>query len=173
MANNPLIPTVVEITSPIFAAISQWQFEDEFVARILVDDIPQRVKYQNGTIWAYSNPDRTIVAFGTLCLCDDYTELTDGQPHTYIPLLAVHPDQRRLGYGAAVVDHLVSEAACIVNAYSKSLHHAVFLDVYERSVAAIGLYQKCGFQTLGSETFVDPLNGERYWIMAKRVAPGS
>ena len=81
-------------------------------------------------------------------LTDDYAALTDGKAHTYLPLLAVHPDRRQLGHGRSVVDHLVSEAECIVQANSHVLHHAVFLDVYEESVAALGLYNKCGFQTL-------------------------
>jgi ribosomal protein S18 acetylase RimI-like enzyme len=50
------------------------------------------------------------------------------------------------------------------------LHHAVFLDVYEKSVAAIGLYNKCGFQTLGNSSFVDPVNNEPYRVMARRVS---
>jgi ribosomal protein S18 acetylase RimI-like enzyme len=169
MATIRLTPLLVEITSPVFAAINQWKFEEEFVARILADDIPQRVKYQNGTVWAYLNPEKTIVAFGTLSVCSDYAMWTDGRPHAYIPLLAVHPEQRGLGYGREVVDHLVSEAACIVEANSGVVHDAVFLDVYEKSLAAIGLYEKCGFQALRSSQFIDPLNNEPYKIMARRV----
>lgn len=170
MAKIPLTPSLVDIASPLFAAIAQWGFEDEFVGRILTDDIPQRAKYQNCAIWVYLDSDKTIVAFGTLSVCDDYATLTDGKLHTYIPLLAVHPDQRGRGHGRSVVDHLVGEAACIVKAMPEILHPAAFLDVYEESVAAFNLYQKCGFQALGNSPFVDPLNGKKYRVMAKRVS---
>jgi len=170
MSKIPLTPLPVDLASPVFAAISQWEFQEDFVARIFADDIPQRMKYQNGALWAYLNLDKTIVAFGTLCVCDEYGTLTDGQLHIYIPLLGVHPDQRGLGHGRSVVDHLVSEAARIVKASAGHLHHAVFLDVYENSVAAIGLYDKCGFQPLGSGQFIDPLNNEPYRVMVKRVS---
>jgi ribosomal protein S18 acetylase RimI-like enzyme len=171
MATIPRTPSIVDIASPVFTAITQWPFEEDFVARILADDIPQRVKYQNCGFWADLNPEKAIVAFGSLSVCHEYAELTDGLPHTYIPLLAVHPDQRGLGHGRSVFDHLVSEAACIVRAKPGSVQHAVFLDVYKKSTVALGLYQKCGFQTLGSGPFVDPLINEPYRVLAKR-APG-
>lgn len=169
MAKVPLTPLLIDLASSVFAAITRWKFEDEFVARILADDIPQRIKYQSGAIWAYLDPDKTIVAFGTLSVCDDYAALTGGKLHTYIPLLAVHPDLRGRGYGRSVVDHLIDEAACIVKSRSPVLHHAVFLDVYNESVAALNLYTGCGFQSLGNTPFVDPLNQKLYRVMAKRV----
>jgi ribosomal protein S18 acetylase RimI-like enzyme len=169
MAHSTLTPSPIDIDAPAFEALRQWRFEDEFVARILADDIPQRTKYQNGRIWVYLDPEKNIVAFGTLSICHDYALLTDGKPHLYIPLLAVHPDQRGRGYGRSVVEHLVGEAACIVQADPAHFHSAVFLDVYDESVAAFNLYQKCGFATLGNP-IVDPLNGKVYRIMAKRVS---
>jgi ribosomal protein S18 acetylase RimI-like enzyme len=89
---------------------------------------------------------------------------------TIYAFASTHPDHRGLGHGRSVIDHLVGEAARIVKANLGHLHHAVFLDVYLKSVAAIGLYDKCGFQALGSGPFVDPLNKEPYRIMAKRLA---
>lgn len=169
MPGSTLTPTPVEIPSPIFTAIKQWGFEDEFVARILADDIPQRARYQWGRVWVYQDSAGSMVAFGTLDMCNDYPQLTEGKHHTYIPLLAVHPDHRGRGYGRVVVDHLVSEAACEVRDNADALDHAVFLDVYEESVAAYKLYLKCGFVALGSDWSVDPINGKRYRIMAKRV----
>lgn len=41
MAKIPLVPVPIDVGHPIFAAIIQWHFEDEFVSRILADDIPQ------------------------------------------------------------------------------------------------------------------------------------
>jgi ribosomal protein S18 acetylase RimI-like enzyme len=172
MARATLTPSPIDIDSPTFDSLLQWRFEDEFergfVTQILADDIPQRMKYQNGAIWVYLDPDKNIVAFGTLSICEDYADLTGGKPHLYIPLLAVHPEQRGRGYGKAVVEHLVSEAACTVQASPTSVHSAVFLDVYEESVAAFNLYQNSGFVTLGN-SIIDPLNGKTYHIMAKRV----
>lgn len=169
MANIPLVPVPIDPGDPIFDALTRWPFEDEFVSRILRDDIPQRAKYQDGRVWIYTDPASEIVGFGTLSVCADYAALTDGKPHAYIPLLAVHPDKRGLGHGRSIVEHLVGEAAYIVQADPETLHHAVFLDVYEESVAAFGLYLKCGFQALGNRLWVDDLNAKRYRVMAKRV----
>ncbi len=170
MAAIPLTPFPIDINGLIFRAISEWSFEEEFVSRILTEDIPQRVKYEFAKVWAYRDPEKNIVGFGSLSLCNDCCQFAGGaQFHTYIPLLAVHPEKRGLGHGQRIVDHLVSEAAELVAACSKSVSPAVFLDVYEESVAAIGLYQKCGLQSLGSAPLVDPVNGKGYRVMAKRV----
>lgn len=63
MAKIPLTAEPVEIASPLFAAISNWKFADEFMARIPADDLPQRVKCQHGSIGNYLDPDKNIVAF--------------------------------------------------------------------------------------------------------------
>jgi ribosomal protein S18 acetylase RimI-like enzyme len=171
MAKIPLVPISIELNGPIFNAIASWSFEDEFVCRILTEDIPQRMKYQDGRIWAYRDPENTVVGFGTLSVCNDYREFTGGKYHMYIPLLAVHPDKRGLGHGKTIVDHLVGEAACLVASVRAGImHSAVFLDVYEDSAAAIGLYKSRGFQQLGGTAFVDPLNDKGFYVMAKRVS---
>lgn len=169
MAKTTLTPLSIEIDSPTFDALLQWPFEDKFVARILADDIPQRTKYEKGGIWVYLDPDKNIVGLGTLSICDDYAALTDGRSHLYIPLLAVHPEQRGRGYGRMILDHLVGEAVCIVQVHAPQIYPAVFLDVYEESVVAFKLYQKSGFAALGN-VIVDPINGKAYRIMAKRVS---
>jgi ribosomal protein S18 acetylase RimI-like enzyme len=171
MAKVQLVPIPVDLNGPVFNAIVSWPFEEEFVVRILTDDIPQRVKFESARIWAYRDPDANLVGFGTLSICGDWREFTDGKSHTYIPLLAVHPERRGLGYGKAIVDHLVDEAAGVVNApsYRGRLHSAVFLDVYESSTGAIKLYQGQGFRALGNGPFVDEVNHEEYFVMAKRV----
>lgn len=172
MAGIPLTPFPVDINGPLFQAISKWRLEksEEFVSRILTDDIPQRIKYEQARIWAYRDPDKNIVGFGTLSLCNDLHEFTEGTPlHTYIPLLAVHPDQRGFGHGRTILEHLVGEAAALAAERSDDVSHFVFLDVYEDSKDAIGLYHKCGFQRLGSGPLMDPANGEAFWVMAKRI----
>lgn len=169
-AKIQLVPDPVGLNEPVFNAITQWPFKEEFVFRILTRDIPQRVKYEGGKIWAYRDPDANLVGFGTLSVCTDCGEFTDGKSHLYIPLLAVHPDKRGLGHGKTILDHLVDEAACFVGATpAKDIHGAVFLDVYEDSVGAIRLYGDRGFQRLGG-AIVDPLNNKNYYVMAKRVS---
>lgn len=170
MASTSLVPIVVDPNGAIFEAISAWQFEEEFVHRILTEDVPQRVKYENAAIWAYRDQDKNIVGFGVLSICADYAQFTGQKHHLYIPLLAVHPDRRGLGHGKAIVKHLVDMAACFVQESPGALHNAVFLDVYEDSVNAYNLYLKCDFVSLGDRIFVDPLNGKKYRVMAKRVA---
>lgn len=169
MAGSTLLAISVEISTPVFAAMQEWAFEEDFVARILAEDIPQRVKYGQGRVWVYADSQRNLVGFGTIDICKDYGDLTGDTYHAYIPLLAVHPDHRGKGYGRVVVDHLTGEAACTISEQPSRLHPAVFLDVYEQSAAAYALYQKCGFVDLAPDCLVDPINGERYRVMAKRV----
>ncbi len=165
----PLTPIVVNLNDSIFNEIVTWKFEDEFVSRILLNDIPQRLKYASCQMWAYADPERNLVGFGTLDVCKDCSEFSDDQLHTYIPLLAVDSSQQGRGHGKLIVNHLVKQAACVV-AGNKTLHHAVFLDVYENSTAAIGLYTKCGFTKLDGP-FVDSDNDKTFLIMAQRVTP--
>lgn len=118
-------------------------------------------------MWAYKDPQQNIVGFGTLDFCDECSQFTEGKPHAYIPLLAVHPDMLGRGYGKSILNHLVEEAEYMV-AEEKELHHAVFLDVYEFSTVAMSLYARCGFVRLNGP-IVDPENGANFFVMAKRV----
>jgi ribosomal protein S18 acetylase RimI-like enzyme len=170
MVTVPLTAIDVKLNDPVFNAMTTWPFKDEFVSRLLVDDIPQRVKYGSGKIWAYGDPQSTLVGFGTLDICTDCSAFTDAQPHTYIPLLAVHPDMQGRGHGKSIVTHLVNEAACVVAGSPGRLHHALFLDVYEESIPAIRLYIGCNFVTLNGP-LVDEVNGKTFFVMAKRVTP--
>lgn len=169
MAGTSLIPVSIETASPVFLAIQSWVFEDEFVARILADDIPQRAAFGLGRVWAYEDNEKNLVAFGTLDMCKDYADLTGDKYHMYIPLLAVHPEYRGRGYGRIVLEHLVNEAMCAVGTLPSDLHPAVILDVYEESSTAYALYRKCGFHDLCPGALVDPVNGKTYRIMARRV----
>src|SRR5438105_3664538 len=116
MAHGPPIPltaVLIQLDSPEFEAISGWPFADRFVRRLLQDDIPQRVQFNNCTIWTYRDPDGRLVGFGTLDVCGDCREFTGGKPHLYIPLLAVNPTIKSLGYGTSIVHHLIDEAALL------------------------------------------------------------
>jgi ribosomal protein S18 acetylase RimI-like enzyme len=163
----PLTTIDVKLNDPVFNAITTWPFKDEFVLRLLLNDIPQRIKYGSCKFWAYRDPQSTIVGFGTLDICNDCSAFADSKRHTYIPLLAVHPDTQGRGHGKSIVNHLIQEAACQV-ARSPELHHAVFLDVYQESAPAIGLYTACKFEPLDGP-LVDDVNGKRFFVMAKRV----
>src|SRR4051812_20925146 len=125
----PLTTIDVKLNDPVFNAIKTWPFKDDFVFRLLVDDIPQRIKYGSCQFWAYRDPHSTIVGFGTLAISTDCSEFADSKPHTYIPLLAVHPDMQGRGHGKAIVNHLIREASCAVARAPAWLHHALFLDV--------------------------------------------
>src|SRR3954470_12697364 len=97
MSDKPLIPLVaipIQLNSPLFVQeICQWPFADSFVSRLLRDDVPQRVKFGKGRIWAYRNPENEIVGFGTIDVCLDYGDMTGNKPHPHIPLLAVNPSK--------------------------------------------------------------------------------
>ncbi len=166
----PLTPVAIDLDSPEFEVISAWPFVDSFVGRLLREDVPQRVQFNSGRVWIYRDPDSRIVGFGTMDVCEDYREYTAGRPHPYIPLLAVNPGIKSLGYGTTIVRHLIGEAALLACGPGK-LHNVVFLDVYTTSVNAIKLYDKCGFSNLAEEPISDPLEGGKsYIIMAKRVS---
>ena len=64
--------------------------------------------------------------------------LDEGQ----ITNIATHPDYRRRGLGAAVLEALLAEARARGLAF-------VTLEVRESNVPAIALYQKLGFKTVG------------------------
>ena len=86
------------------------------------------------------------MAFGFACLDGDLvtayggmmTVLDEGQ----ITNIATHPDHRRRGLGAAVVEALLCEARARALSF-------VTLEVRESNAAAIALYQKFGFVVVG------------------------
>ncbi|HMC90483.1 MAG TPA: GNAT family N-acetyltransferase, partial [Gemmataceae bacterium] len=144
--------------NPEFAAILGWPFADAFVGRLLRDDVPQRVWFGNCRIWKYSDPSGAFVGFGTLDVCEDYSQYTEGRPHPYIPLLAVNPTIKSLGYGTSIVKHLIAEAALLACGPNRS-HDVLFLDVYTSSKQAIKVYAQCDFQQISPEPIPDPQEG--------------
>jgi ribosomal protein S18 acetylase RimI-like enzyme len=90
--------------------------------------------------------------------------------HPYIPLLAVNPTLKSLGFGTSIVGHLIDEAA-ILSCQTGGYYEVLFLDVYVANERAIRLYERCGFTILCDEPILDPLEGnEPYIVMAKRVS---
>ncbi len=167
----PLTPVLVGLNSPEFEAISGWPFADPFVARLLQEDIPQRVQFGNCRIWIYRDPEGRLVGFGTLDVSDECREYAEGRLHPYIPLLAINPTIKSLGYGTSIVRHLSDEAALL--AFQGLCHDVLFLDVYTTSKKAIQVYEVCGFACVTPEPIPDPVEGGKtYVVMAKRVSIG-
>ena len=166
----PLSPTLIAIESHEFTAITGWPFADPFVARLLREDVPQRVRFGHGRVWTYRDPDRRLVGFGTIDICEDYRDYTGGRLHPYIPLLAVNPTIKSLGYGTTILRHLIGEAALLA-CRPGSLHDVLFLDVYTTSTKAVQLYTANGFIQISPEPIPDPQEGGKpYIVMARRVS---
>jgi ribosomal protein S18 acetylase RimI-like enzyme len=93
----------------------------------------------------------------------------DGAQDIFIPLLGVNPTIKSLGYGTAIMGHLMSEAAVLCR--TSGCSDTVFLEVYTTSARAISLYSRCGFQQVTGEIF-NEAEGRHYFVMAKRVSRG-
>lgn len=168
VSQSRLVATPIELDSKEFDAIIGWPFADAFIKRLLEDDVPQRVLYGNCEIWTFRDQNGSLVGFGTLDLCTDCGEFTNGTPHQYIPLLAVNPHMLGRGFGTSIVQQLVEQAT--LRRMISGCHDVMFLDVYTTSTPAIGMYQKCGFVNV-SQAIPDPdQDGATYIIMAKRIA---
>ena len=132
----PLVPVRIGLISAEFREIRGWRFgDDEYVGRLLREDIPERLRRGSGHIWVYRDPQGLVVGFGTLDLRDHYSDFTGGALHPYIPLLAVNPAIRSLGFGTSIVTHLISEAATLAG--RGDCLNVLFLDVYESNEKSI------------------------------------
>lgn len=164
-----LTPIQVGLGSGEFRAISGWPFTDSFVARLLHDDIPQRVQFGNCRLWVYRDPEERLVGFGALDVCGECRKFTGGRDHPYIPLLAINPTIKSKGYGTSIVRHLVDESALL--AMQGLCHDVLFLDVYTSSMKAISVYTACGFVPITPHPIPDPQEGgQTYTVMARSVA---
>ena len=161
-----------------FQAILNWPFPDHpfyktQIKRLLQNDIPQRVAFNNCQVWGYRDPEAKTIGFGTLDLCSEYKRFTNDKPHCYIPLLAVHPDFEGRGHGRSIVQHLifVAELARILRG-PENCSEYLFLDVYTANQPAISLYEKFQFGILADNPPIqDPdENNETYVIMARKLA---
>src|SRR4051812_16115546 len=105
----PLTPSLIELDSEEFREICGWPFaaDDSYVNRLLQNDIRQYVQFYSGRIWAYRDPDGRLVGFGALSMSEACRALNGGRPHSYIPLLAVNPTIKSLGFGTSIVRHLI------------------------------------------------------------------
>ena len=146
MATQLLQPRQIRPRDPLFNQLLSWPFHEPYVGRLLRNDIPQRARNGNGRIWVYEDDlSKTIVGFGTIDVCPEYSKLTGGQFHPLIPLLAVHPLHEGRGYGGFIVDHLIGEAVLLARQPHAGCCDLLFLDVYESNIRAVYLYEKRGF----------------------------
>jgi ribosomal protein S18 acetylase RimI-like enzyme len=166
----PLKPVRIEHDSTEFELIMNWPYADSFVTRLLHDDIPQRLQFGSCRLWIYRDPNGEVVGFGSLDLSNDCLAFSSGQRHTYIPLLAVNPTIKSLGYGTSILHHLMDEAVLLTAANSRC-HDSLFLDVYTTSDKALKLYITNGFVQVSPEPIADvQAEGKLYLVLAKRVA---
>jgi ribosomal protein S18 acetylase RimI-like enzyme len=167
----PLVPVPIGIDSPEFKEICGWRFEGhEYIGRLLREDIPERVRRGSGRIWIYRDPQAQVVGFGTLDVRDHYSDFTGGRLHPYIPLLAVNPTIKSLGYGASIVAHLIGEAARLAGGPGDCVD-VLFLDVYASNEKAIRLYERCGFVMVSDRPRLDPDQDHRPYIIMARSVP--
>ena len=181
MSTQQIIPLTPIRTWPgkaEYVEILGWPFpEHPFflgqIKRLLQIDIPLRIMSSYCMAWAYRHPNGNTAGFGSIAVCKDYQQFTDGKLHTYIPLLAVNPapDFARRGHGHSIVQHLIAEAVLIAQSARDFLSDILFLDVYVANQPAISLYDKCSFIALNSTNpILDPQeNNEPYIVMAKKV----
>ncbi len=167
--STPLTPCLIAFDSLEFKEILKWTFADSYVGRLLRDDIPNRMQFGNGQTWIYRDLDGRIVGFGTIDVCEEYSEYTAGKPHPYIPLLAVNKEMEGRGHGKSIVLHLVNEAARLARTMQICCD-ILFLDVYADNSIAINLYSIFGFVNIKEEPIPDPNEGNRpFLVMARRV----
>ena len=123
MSVTPLIPSLL----PDVAALERTVFKhpwSEAALTLLCGE----------TAFGYAALEAGVVAaYGGML-----TVLDEGQ----ITNIATHPDHRRRGLGAAVVEALLCEARARALSF-------VTLEVRESNAAAIALYQKFGFVVVG------------------------
>lgn len=142
---------------------------------MLREEIPQRMIYgELLMVFVYHDPDGNKVGFGTLDLCNDYAQFTDGKLHAYLPVLGVHPNFQKRGHGRSIVEHLIAEAVMIAQSFD-DCSDLLFLDVYTANTPAISLYERQGFVTVNQDSPIpDPEeHDEPYVIMAKKVLVAS
>ncbi len=79
----------------------------------------------------------------------------------HITNVAVHPHQRRLGIGEALVRAAIGKGENILE---------IFLEVRQSNLAAINLYRKLGFQEIGIRKNYYAEEGEDAILMSKTVS---
>jgi len=166
----PLIAVDIDIDEDEYDQLRGWPYADKdaYIRVLLETDIPRRVIAGECCVWIYKDPEDRVAGFGTIDVCLDYARHTDGERHTYLPLLAVNPALLGRGFGRTILEHLIGDAARIVR--EGNHFPALFLDVYVWNEKAIRLYERNGFGYVDDEPIPDPDRpGDHYVVMARRV----
>jgi ribosomal-protein-alanine N-acetyltransferase len=87
---------------------------------------------------------------------------TTGEVHIHV--IATHPDHRRAGVGAALLDHALAEG--------RAAHCTLAtLEVRRGNAPAIALYQRAGFRTVAVRARYYQDNGEDALVMISEWSP--
>jgi ribosomal-protein-alanine N-acetyltransferase len=78
--------------------------------------------------------------------------------------VAVHPDERRNGHAARLLQHILDEA-------SRNKTRVVSLEVRVSNLAAQALYRKFGFRKVGTRPRYYADNGEDALLMDRELSP--
>jgi [ribosomal protein S18]-alanine N-acetyltransferase len=117
------------------------------------DGYLREVESPNSDLWVLTTPDQPgLFALG--CLWSILEE-------AHITLLMVHPDHRSQGLGSQLLGALLHSAR------ERGLSWAT-LEVGVTNTAAIGLYQKFGFQTIGTRKGYYQQTGEDALILWRK-----
>jgi ribosomal protein S18 acetylase RimI-like enzyme len=114
--------------------------------------------------------DGTVAAFGLVLppassaaeqIAPQISSMPELRDSAYLALLAVDPAVQGRGAGSALLRELADDSA-------REGHPAVFLYVRTDNVAAVGLYERNGFEPFG-EPFVHPSIGKHFRTYVRRL----
>ena len=110
--------------------------------------------------WARLEVLRQTATVGVVGFCN-YWLVAD---ELHILNVAVHPDQRRQGHAARLLQHILSEAVA-------NKTRVVSLEVRMSNHAAQALYRKFGFREVGTRPRYYADNGEDALLMDRELSP--
>ena len=109
--------------------------------------------------WARLEVLRQVETGGVVAFCN-YWLVAD---ELHILNVAVHPDERRRGHAARLLEHILSEA-------SRNKTRVVSLEVRLSNHAAQALYRKFGFREVGTRPRYYADNGEDALLMDRELS---
>lgn len=110
--------------------------------------------------WARLEVLRLVATGGVVAFCN-YWLVAD---ELHILNVAVHPDERRRGHAARLLEHILSEAG-------RNKTRVVMLEVRLSNHAARALYRKFGFREVGTRPRYYADNGEDALLMDRELSP--
>jgi [ribosomal protein S18]-alanine N-acetyltransferase len=110
--------------------------------------------------WARLEVLRQVATGGVVGFCN-YWLVAD---ELHILNIAVHPDERRRGHAARLLEHILSEA-------NRNKTRVASLEVRLSNHAAQALYRKFGFREVGTRPRYYADNGEDALLMDRELSP--